>query len=117
MMLTVDTEGLEFCSKIFNDVRAMSKDGPGVTRQGYGPVETKTLDYLTAIGRDLGLEIKKDLAGNVWMTLPGKDRTLPAFVSGSHRRQRPRGRQLRRSCRHHRSALHGARHEKGGLYP
>ena len=84
MMLTVDTEGLEFCSKIFDDVRAMSKDGPGVTRQGYGPVETKTLDYLTAIGRDLGLEIKKDPAGNVWMTLPGKDRTLPAFVSGSH---------------------------------
>ena len=36
MMLTVDTEGLEFCSKIFDDVRAMSKDGPGVTRQGYG---------------------------------------------------------------------------------
>ena len=90
-MLSVDTEGLEFCSKIFNDVRAMSKDGPGVTRQGYGPVETKTLDYLTAIGRDLGLEIKKDLAGNVWMTLPGKDRTLPAFVSGSHADSVPEG--------------------------
>ena len=91
MMLTVDTEGLEFCSKIFDDVRAMSKDGPGVTRQGYGPVETKTLDYLTAIGRDLGLEIKKDPAGNVWMTLPGKDRTLPAFVSGSHADSVPEG--------------------------
>lgn len=80
MMLTVDTEGLEFCSKIFDDVRAMSKDGPGVTRQGYGPVETKTLDYLTAIGRDLGLEIKKDPAGNIWMTLPEKtERSLPLF--------------------------------------
>lgn len=42
MMLTVDTEGLEFCSKIFDDVRAMSKDGPGVTRQGYGIMSSIT---------------------------------------------------------------------------
>ena len=85
MMLTVDTEGLEFCSKIFDDVRAMSKDGPGVTRQGYGPVETKTLDYLTAIGRDLGLEIKKDPAGNITPTASPRAATTTVLPASPQR--------------------------------
>ena len=84
-------EAQQFCAKIFDDIRALSKDGSGVTRQGYGPVETATLDYLKAIGRELALEITEDAAGNVWMRLPGKDRTLPAVVAG---------RQLRWSRRH-----------------
>lgn len=39
----------------------------------------------------LDLDIQTDLAGNVWMTLPGTDRTLPAFVSGSHADSVPQG--------------------------
>lgn len=80
-----------FCAKIFDDVRALSADGPGVTRQGYGPVETKTLEYLKAIGRELALEITDDAAGNVWMRLPGRDRSLPAVVAGSHADSVPQG--------------------------
>lgn len=80
-----------FCAKIFDDVRALSVDGPGVTRQGYGPVETKTLEYLKAIGRELALEITDDAAGNVWMRLPGRDRSLPAVVAGSHADSVPQG--------------------------
>ena len=81
----------QFCAKIFDDIRAMSADGPGVTRQGYGPMETKTLEYLKAIGRELQLEISEDAAGNVWMRLPGKNRDLPAVVSGSHADSVPQG--------------------------
>ena len=84
-------EAQQFCAKIFDDIRALSKDGLGVTRQGYGPVETATLDYLKAIGRELALEITEDAAGNVWMRLPGKDRTLPAVVAGSHADSVPQG--------------------------
>ena len=81
----------DFCAAIFDHVRSMSKDHEGVTRQGYGPLESKVLDYLEGIGRDLNLEIAKDAAGNVWMTLPGRDRKLPAVVSGSHADSVPQG--------------------------
>ena len=82
---------LEFASGIFDRVRAMSADAEGVTRQGYGPVETKVLEYLEGVGRELDLEVEHDAAGNVWMTLPGRDRTLPAFVAGSHADSVPQG--------------------------
>ena len=68
----------------FERVRALSEDGPGVTRLGYGEKELAVVEALEVEGRRLGLEIAYDKAGNCWMTLPGRDRSLPAFVSGSH---------------------------------
>lgn len=91
MTADLQQEGVQFCSDIFENVRAMSADSIGVTRQGYGPVESKVIDYLVGIGRELQLEITTDPAGNVWMCLPGRDRTLPAFVSGSHADSVPQG--------------------------
>ena len=88
-------DGVKFCRSIFDTVRKMSADGLGVTRQGYSTTETEVLDYLKMIGQELGLEINTDLAGNVWMCLPGKNRDLPAFVAG-------RGWQLRRIGGYHR---------------
>ena len=84
-------ESLSFAQKCFDDVRAMSKDTTGVSRQGYGPVETKVLEYFKKIGEELKLEISTDKAGNVWMTVPGKNRNLPALVSGSHADSVPQG--------------------------
>ena len=81
-MSEFQSKGSAFAQKIFDDVRAMSKDVQGVTRQAFSAKETEVLDYLTSIGQSLSLEIVHDKAGNVWMTLPGKDRSLPAFVSG-----------------------------------
>lgn len=84
-------ENLSFAQKCFDDIRAMSKDTLGVSRQGYSEVETKVLDYFKKIGQELNLEISTDKAGNVWMTVPGKDRSLPAIVSGSHADSVPQG--------------------------
>ncbi|WP_443743166.1 hydantoinase/carbamoylase family amidase [Sutterella sp.] len=73
--------------KLFADVRALSHSAApltGVTRIGYTPVEDRVVEYLADLGRSLGLEVEIDPAGDVWMTLPGKDRSLPAVVSGSH---------------------------------
>ena len=78
-------DGVKFCRSIFDTVRKMSADGLGVTRQGYSTTETEVLDYLKMIGQELGLEINTDLAGNVWMCLPGKNRDLPAFVAAFRR--------------------------------
>ncbi len=81
----------DFAKKCFDDIRAMSKDVQGVSRQGYSEVETKVLQYFKDIGEQLNLEISTDKAGNVWMTLPGKNRSLPALVSGSHADSVPQG--------------------------
>lgn len=81
----------EFAKKCFDDIREMSKDGQGVSRQGYSPVETQVLEYFKKIGTELNLEISTDKAGNVWMTVPGKNRELPALVSGSHVDSVPQG--------------------------
>ena len=43
-------DSLVFAQKCFDDVRAMSKDTTGVSRQGYSPVETKVLEYFKKIG-------------------------------------------------------------------
>lgn len=90
-MSELQQKGLEFAKKIFEDIRAMSADVQGVTRQAFSAKETEVLDYLTKIGQSLQLEITPDRAGNVWMTLPGKDRSLPAFVAGSHVDSVPQG--------------------------
>lgn len=90
-MSELQQKGLEFAKKIFDDIRAMSADVRGVTRQAFSAKETEVLDYLTKIGQSLQLEITPDQAGNVWMTLPGKDRSLPAFVAGSHVDSVPQG--------------------------
>lgn len=90
-MSELQQKGFDFAKKIFDDIRKMSRDVQGVTRQAFSAKETEVLEYLTAIGRTLDLEIKPDRAGNVWMTLPGKDRALPAFVAGSHVDSVPQG--------------------------
>ena len=90
-MSELQQKGLEFAKKIFDDIRAMSADVQGVTRQAFSAKETEVLDYLSKIGQSLQLEITPDRAGNVWMTLPGKDRSLPAFVAGSHVDSVPQG--------------------------
>lgn len=84
-------EGRKYAKMIFDTVRRMTSDRLGVTRQGYSDQETEVLRYLMTLGQEIGLEIKTDPAGNVWMTMPGKDRTLPAFVSGSHADSVPQG--------------------------
>ena len=84
-------EGLKYAKAILDTVRRMSADTLGVTRQGYSELETDVLHYLQGLGRDLDLEIHSDDAGNVWMTLPGRDRSLPALVSGSHVDSVPQG--------------------------
>lgn len=90
-MSEIQNKGLEFAKKIFDDIREMSRDVQGVTRQAFSAKETEVLNYLKAIGQGLQLEINEDRAGNVWMTLPGKNRTLPAFVAGSHVDSVPQG--------------------------
>lgn len=73
----------EFSTQIFDDVRKISAGQEGILRMGYSDVETKVLSYLEGIGRQYGLAVRYDLAGNLWMRLSGKN-TERRLISGSH---------------------------------
>lgn len=88
---SLQIEGKAFAERIFDTVRRLSADTVGVTRQGYSQKETEVIAFLRKIGSELQLEERIDAAGNVWLTLPGKSRALPAFVAGSHADSVPQG--------------------------
>lgn len=81
----------DFCTRLFEDIRKLTADTCGVTREGYTPEEDKVHERLAEAAREIGLEVHADAALNLWMTLPGRNRDLPAFVSGSHTDSVPQG--------------------------
>lgn len=81
----------DFCNTLFDDIRRISADVRGVTREGYTRTEDLVHERLAEVARGIGLEVRVDPALNLWMTLPGRNRALPAFVSGSHADSVPQG--------------------------
>lgn len=81
----------DFCTRLFEDIRKLTADTCGVTREGYTSEEDKVHERLAEAAREIGLEVHADAALNLWMTLPGRNRDLPAFVSGSHSDSVPQG--------------------------
>ena len=75
---------MPFAQQLFDDLRRETADGAGVTRGSYGKGEQIAHDLAEQAARTLDLEIAKDPAGNLHMTLRGKNRRLPAWYVGSH---------------------------------
>jgi len=75
----------------FDHLRRHSKTRLGVTRASYGEGEQMAHDLMQGIGQTLGLEKRIDAAGNLYLTLPGRDRSLPAIMTGSHLDSVPEG--------------------------
>ncbi|WP_342452894.1 hydantoinase/carbamoylase family amidase [Roseomonas indoligenes] len=65
--------------------------GGGVDRQALSPGETEAWRLVIAWGADAGMEPSTDPAGNLFLTLPGRDRALPPLVMGSHLDTQPTG--------------------------
>ena len=81
----------ELVESLFDRLAQSSPGEPGITRAPYGPRETFAHEMMTACARELGLEIRTDAAANTYMTLPGRDRTLPPILTGSHLDSVPHG--------------------------
>jgi len=75
----------------FDHLRRHSKSRLGVTRASYGAGEQMAHDLMQGIGQTLGLEQRIDAAGNLYLTLPGRDRTLSVIMTGSHLDSVPEG--------------------------
>ncbi len=71
-------------TRIFDELRRVSADGPGVTRQAFGAGEQAAAEVIAAAANRLDLELDHDPAGNLYATLPGRDRSRPAVILGSH---------------------------------
>ena len=76
---------------IFDDVRAKTADTVGVSREPYGPGEQVAIDRLVEAARSLDLDVANDPFGNVYLTLPGADRSAPRWIVGSHVDSVPNG--------------------------
>ncbi len=77
--------------KIFEDIRALSFDGVGVTRASYGEGESAAGEYLTELARAEGLEVSADRAANLVFSPPGMAADAPVAWVGSHIDSVPQG--------------------------
>lgn len=71
-------------AELFDALRSGSRSALGVTRASYGEGEQMAHDLMRDLGRRLALEERIDAAGNLYLTLPGTERDLPAIMTGSH---------------------------------
>jgi N-carbamoyl-L-amino-acid hydrolase len=76
---------------LFDQLRQDGLDEPGISRDPYGDGEQRAHATVTRAARAMGLEIGHDDAANLYMTLPGRDRSAPALVIGSHLDSVPHG--------------------------
>ncbi|HYP85204.1 hydantoinase/carbamoylase family amidase [Variovorax sp.] len=77
--------------KLFADIRALSFDGVGVTRESYGRGENAACDYLRDFALAQGLAVEADAAANLVIRDPDVDAAAPAVWIGSHIDSVPQG--------------------------
>ncbi len=85
------TPDIELASRLFDALRERTFDGVGVTREAYGRGERIAHEIVRAEAERLGLETRTDPAGNLLMTLPGRDRSAKRIILGSHLDSVPQG--------------------------
>ena len=69
---------------LFSRLYEIGFDGRGMTRPSYGREENLAHDLFMEVAGQYGLEVRRDWASNLYLTLPGRDRTLPVVMTGSH---------------------------------
>ena len=77
--------------RVFDELRARTAQGKGIVRDSYGPGEETAHEIVRATAEALDLEVARDAAANLYMTLSGRDRTGPALIIGSHLDSVPQG--------------------------
>lgn len=63
----------------------------GVSRVAFSEADRAGREYVAALMRQAGLEVRVDTAGNIIGRRAGKDSSLPAIMTGSHIDSVPRG--------------------------
>ena len=82
---------IDLARSMFRALEQGTRVGRGIVRETYGPGENFAHALAERTAQGLGLEIAKDAALNLYMTLPGRRRDLPRLVTGSHMDSVPQG--------------------------
>ncbi|MGH6953899.1 MAG: hydantoinase/carbamoylase family amidase [Alphaproteobacteria bacterium] len=82
---------LAWAERLFGELRERTKDDVGITRAAWGEGEQRAWELMDEAARGLGLEVSPDAAGNLYATLPGRDRAAKSVVVGSHLDSVPKG--------------------------
>ena len=77
--------------KLFAEIRALSFDGVGISRDSYGDKESATADYLSAFAEENGLQTWRDRAANLRIGFPDTLADSPVIWCGSHIDSVPQG--------------------------
>lgn len=78
-------------AQILEDLRRISFDGVGITRESFGPLETAAQDLIAKAAATHGLQVERDRVRNLVVSLPGADTRAPFIATGSHLDTVPRG--------------------------
>ncbi len=82
---------LKLAAALFDSLSRTTRQGRGIVRDSYGPGEQAAHDIMHAAADAIGLEVSIDAIGNLMMTLPGRDRSAPRIIIGSHLDSVPQG--------------------------
>src|SRR6201997_5133809 len=82
---------LELAASLFEVLGRATRRGRGIVRDSYGEGEQAAHDIVRSAAGTTGLEISVDAIGNLFMTLPGRDRRAPRIIIGSHLDSVPQG--------------------------
>jgi N-carbamoyl-L-amino-acid hydrolase len=82
---------IALAERLFAELRHETAQGVGIVRDSYGRGEQAAHAIAAKAAAAIGLEIARDAALNLYMTLPGRDRTAPVLLMGSHLDSVPQG--------------------------
>ncbi|PZV39380.1 Zn-dependent hydrolase [Mesorhizobium kowhaii] len=85
------TAGGRLAGSVLERLAETTTDAPGITRVAYGPGERFAHDLVRKEAEKLGATARVDAAGNLYLTLKGRNPDLPAIVIGSHLDSVPHG--------------------------
>jgi N-carbamoyl-L-amino-acid hydrolase len=81
----------DLCTGLLWELREAGFDGVGITRDAYGPGESRALDIVEHHAVNAGLQTARDPAANLIVTLPGTEPDAPFIACGSHLDSVPQG--------------------------
>src|SRR2546430_5024915 len=82
---------LDLAASLFEALSRATRRGRGIVRDSYGDGEQAAHDITRSAADAAGLEVSIDPIGNLSITLPGRDRSAPRIVMGSHLDSVPQG--------------------------
>src|ERR1700716_383815 len=76
----VHDDDIAVAADFLDYLRENSLDPPGVSRASFGPGERMAHARLAEVARGLGLMLQTDFVGNLFVTQPGREPSLPVVI-------------------------------------